>query len=255
MRKILSSSLSSLLYQGGRLFGQEEAGVRVLCYHQVNDESKDYITVSIASFREQMRFLAAEGYQSIGLGELLNGAFNDEGRKRIVITFDDGYRDNFENAFPIMKELGFGGTIFCIGNRIGETPYLTRQNILEMQRAGFDFGSHTLSHSHLRTLSAEGKKAEISGSKRYLEDLLGSRVDFFCYPFGEYDQESVNAVRDAGYLAACSNQPGSNSEIANPYLLRRTEIGASDTLVEFKKKLAGAYDWMHRALHAVRGRS
>ena len=255
MQKMLRSSLSSFFYYGARCLGQKELGTRILCYHRVNDETNDYVVVPVANFRAQMQFLADEGYQAIGLSDLLDGEGCKENQgKSIVITFDDGFRDNFEYAFPILKEFGFSASIFCIGKRIGDFSYLGKGDIQEMHRSGFEFGSHTLSHPHLRDLKSSEKWEEISGSKKYLEDLLGLGINFFCYPYGEYDEEAVRFVERAGYEGACTNIPGANKEIAS-YLLRRTEIGAFDTIVDFRKKLAGAYDLLHRGLHWLRGRS
>ena len=251
--KALRSSVSSLLYYGAKRFGYLDLGTRILCYHRVNDEKTDYLSVPSARFREQMKFLRTEGYKSIGLGELLSGSTNG---KNVVITFDDGYLDNYENAFPIMREYGFSGTIFCIGNKLGERSYLSKDQIREMGREGFEFGSHTLSHRDLPGLNLTEKRREIGESKSFLENELGERIAFFCYPRGLYDSETVELVKKAGYLAACSNRPGSN-DVANgmnPYLLKRTEIAPHDSLDDFKKKLAGAYDLLHVTLHWARGK-
>lgn len=230
--------------------------MRTLCYHSVNDVDKNYITVSAQNFRAQMKFLSEESYRTIGLNDLVDGQADG---KSIVITFDDGYRDNYENALPIMKEFGFKGTIFCIGEKIGQVGYLTKEQIAEMVKSGFEFGSHTLSHRDLPALSAEEKWNEIKVSKSFLSNELQLEIDYFCYPRGLYDQESIELIKKAGYRAACSNTPGSNGISKNgkkidPYLLKRTEIGAIDTVDDFRKKLAGAYDLIHKALHAVRGR-
>ncbi len=287
MKKFLRSSVSSLIFYGGRLFGGKSSGVRILCYHRVhpvrngtsrahssapdefskvaklgktsqqspisngvNDKVSGYLSVSAASFREQMDYLVSEGYQTISLNELIAGKGSP---KSVVIAFDDGYRDNFENAFPVLAERGFKATIFCVTQRLGTKDYLELNEIFEMKRAGFSFGSHTNEHPHLPRLLREEKQREISDSKKILEEMLDFPVSFFCYPYGEYDQETVELVREAGYQGACSNIPGSNRKI-DPYLLERTEISPSDTIFDFQKKLAGAYDLVHRGLHLVRGK-
>ena len=91
MKRMLRSSLSSLIFYGAQCFGREETGVRILCYHRVNDRVKNYITVSVREFRNQMQFLAQAGYQTIGLRDLLEGKTKE---RSVVITFDDGYGDN-----------------------------------------------------------------------------------------------------------------------------------------------------------------
>jgi len=276
--RLLRSTLSSAVYYGGRMVGKADKGIRILCYHNVNDHNTRYTTISIANFKAQMEFLSRQRYQTISLKDLLTSnqsfphvlggnlksgsptkTFGDNketqnGRlKKIAITFDDGWRDNYEHAFPIMKQYGFQATIFLIADRIGQTDYLTEEQILEMSRYGMRFGSHTLSHPDLASLSEDQKWNEIFGSRKKLEDKLHLNVDFFCYPFGLHDPKSVELVHKAGYMGACSNTPGSNLN-AQPALLKRTEIGAGDTLFDFEKKIAGAYDLLHRGLHWLRGK-
>lgn len=246
----MRSSLSSAFYWGGKVLGAKPLGTRILCYHRVRDRKGDYLSVSPSEFRRQMNFLASEGYRSISLQELLGG-MRDE--KSIVITFDDGYRDNYEAALTILKELGFRASVFCIASKIGKPDYLTRDQVCELNRAGWEIGSHTLSHPDLKKLDSEQKWNEISGSKKSLEASLGIDLNFFCYPFGLYDEEAVALVEKAGYLGACSNLPGANRSL-EPYLLKRTEIAGSDSLDDFKKKIAGAFDLLHQGLHLIRGK-
>lgn len=254
MKKILRSSLSSAFYHGRRLLGRRDSGTRILCYHSVSDQGEDYLSVSEKNFREQMQCLADSGYQTIGLREVLTGEADElGGAKKIVITFDDGWRDNYEKAFPILQALNFRATIFCVAARIGSENYLTKDQILEMRDAWFEFGSHTLTHPDLRKLKPEEKVREILGSKILLEESLDFRINFFCYPYGLFDRQTIRVVDQAGYLGACSNRPGTNRN-SHPYLLRRTEISREDTLEDFKKKLAGAFDLLHKGLHWVRGR-
>ena len=252
--RFLRSTLSSLIYYGGRIGKGTDPGVRILCYHNVNDHEKKYTTVSVSNFKSQMEFLSQEEYQTLSLKDLLLDQENGHLLKKIVITFDDGWGDNYEHAFPILKRLGFKATIFLIADRIGEPDYLTREQIDEMYRYGIQFGSHTLSHPDLTALSENDQQNEIVNSRKKLEDQFHFKVDFFCYPSGLYNQTSVQIVRKAGYLGACSNSPGSNRNGQETALLKRTEIGNQDTLFDFEKKIAGAYDLIHQGLHWLRGK-
>jgi peptidoglycan/xylan/chitin deacetylase (PgdA/CDA1 family) len=229
--------------------------VRILCYHGV-DKVSTYLNVSPASFREQMGILAELGYTTISLADFLSGKGCAESGNKIIITFDDGYRDNYEQAYPIMSEYGFTGTIFCTTGSIGADTFLTAAQIMEMLRNGWEFGSHTVTHPHLPRCTTNDKQRELGESKKVLENLLGNQVTSFCYPYGEYDAESVSLLEQLGYRMACSNRPGSNRQeyVDNPYLLRRTEIGGFDSPDDFRLKLAGGFDMLHQALHAVRGR-
>lgn len=249
-RPIFSTLLASFCYRGLQVFGSPK-GTRILCYHRVNDEKKDYLSVPVAQFRAQMKFLSEQGYHTVSLSELLAGKVDD---KSVVITFDDGYLDNYEQAFPVMREYGFKGTIFLIAQKIGEDSFLKLSQIEEMGKANFEFGSHTLSHPRLITLTREQKLHELGDSKFVLEKLLGRPCDTFCYPFGQYDSETVNLVRGVGYQAACSNLPGVNAGVPDPYLLQRTEIAGHDAVRDFELKMAGAYDLLHKMLHTLRGR-
>jgi len=232
---------------------------RILCYHRVQDGAADYLNVPPARFREQMQYLKNQDYRIVSLSDILTGKAADGS---VAITFDDGWQDHFEHAFPVLKECGFTAAVFCIAGRVGQPDYLTLSQINEMRRQGIEFGSHTITHPKLNALSAEDKKREILGSKKMLEEELGGEVSLFCYPYGIYDEEAVRFVKEAGYFGACSNRPGWNGYVQqknarvveNPFLLRRTEIAGDDTLERFRLKLAGAYDELHALLHAVRGR-
>jgi peptidoglycan/xylan/chitin deacetylase (PgdA/CDA1 family) len=249
-RSWLSQAAGTIGYFFAKLTGGAK-GTRILCYHKVNDDEKGYMCVPTETFRNHMKWLSENGYRSAGLFDLLEGKTDE---KSVVITFDDGYEDNYLNAFPIMREYGFAGTIFLIARKIGEQSYLKISQIQEMHKADFEFGSHTLSHPNLKPLSADEKRREISDSKIVIEKLLGMQCDFFCYPFGHFDKESIEIVKDCGYRGACSNTPGDNRRINNRFLLERTEMAPHDTADDLKKKMAGAYDMLHKILHAVRGR-
>ena len=252
--QFLRSTLSSAIYYGGRMTGTVDPGVRILCYHNVNDQEKKYTTVSISNFKNQMEFLNRHGYKTISLNDLLTKRENgDYSSKKIAITFDDGWRDNYEHAFPILKDYGFQATIFLITDRIGDLDYLTPEQIKEMHRYGIEFGSHSLSHPKLPSLTEEQKWNEIFNSRKKIEDQFQFNVDFFCYPYGLYDSETVEMVEKAGYKGACSNRPGANIK-DETFLLKRTEISAHDTLFDFEKKIAGAYDLLHQGLHFLRAR-
>ena len=256
MRTLLSTALYWSMQAG-----LKAKGIRILCYHRVNDEEKNYLTVPVKNFEEQMQFLSQEGYRTLRLADLIRPVSKrlsgeEEFRKGIVITFDDGFRDNYLCAYPVLKRYGFSAAIFCIAQQIGRAGYLEKDQILDMAENGFEFGSHTFSHPDLRKIGGPEKISEIADSRDWLKETLGLQCNFFCYPYGRYDDEAVSLVREAGYFGACSNLPGVNEITgkANPYLLRRTEISGEDSLEDFKKKLAGAFDLLHAGLHWMRGR-
>lgn len=226
--------------------------VRILCYHRVRSP-RSYLSVEPEDFEAQIKHLAGLGYESL----TLEGFFSGHAKPRsVVITFDDGYADNFEQAYPILKNYGFTASIFCITEKMNSPGFLNRSQIQAMARDGFEFGSHTLNHPHLPELDGETKKREILESGVRLKTLSGVDVRYFCYPYGQYDRESLAILRDSYYRGACSNRPGPNRPglEKDRFLLRRTEISGYDQLEDFDLKISGAYDALHRLLHAVRGR-
>ncbi|TWJ17317.1 polysaccharide deacetylase family protein [Geobacter argillaceus] len=251
MRRQLTRTLAKLVYPVVKC-GSE---IRILCYHGVTDD-RTYLNVTPADFNAQMSFLAEHGYRTISISDFLGAVHQRFSAKSIIITFDDGYVDNYVSAFPIMRAYGFTGTVFCTTGSIAKHNYLTHQQILEMYSHGWEFGSHTVSHPHLPQVATELKRLELAESRQALATIIDGSVDFFCYPYGEYDQETIKQLAELGYRAACSNRPGANglAAVENPYLLRRTEIGGFDTLEDFRLKLGGAFDLFHQILHTVRGR-
>jgi len=261
--------LGTIIYFIQTVLGLRPKGMRILCYHSVNEVSMGYLTVMVENFKQQMKYLASKGYKTVTLSEYLMASVPFD-KKTIIITFDDGYEDNYRFAFPIMKEYNFKGTIFCCVNAILKertTPavfdytqgdsFLTLEQVRVMSDYGFEFGSHAVTHPHLPQITRREKHDEIFRSKIELEKAIRRPVEIFCYPFGEYDNESIELLKEAGYLGACSNRPGANkfsSRSKNQYRLKRTEIGVTDTFFEFEKKLAGAYDILYKILHYVRGR-
>lgn len=256
MKKILRNTLSSFSYGVAKITGQANAGNRILCYHKVNPVDQEYLNVPVDQFREQMQFLKKSGYQTVSVNDLLSCEFDS---KQAVITFDDGYLDNYENAVPILKDCGFTATFYCIAEMVGKKGYMSAEQLKEMISDGFEVGSHTLSHPELPTVSVEEKKRQIAESKKRLSDLLSTNIRSFCYPRGLYDEDSLHFVSEAGYETAVSNRPGANfykrGRIKDErFILRRTEIAPNDSIQDFSKKMAGAFDPLHRALHALRGR-
>jgi peptidoglycan/xylan/chitin deacetylase (PgdA/CDA1 family) len=251
MRRQLTRAAAMMLYP----LTKRISGVRILCYHGVTAESS-YLNVSPSDFNLQMSLLAEQGYKTISIHEFMGMKQPDPDAKNIIITFDDGYADNYENAFPIMRPFGFTGTIFCTTGSIATPNFLNHKQIREMLVQGWEFGSHTVSHPHLPQLATAKKTTELSDSMSQLATILGRAVDTFCYPYGEYDQESIKILAELSYRGACSNRPGVNraGAIDNPYLLRRTEIGGFDTIRDFRLKIGGAFDLLHQILHSVRGR-
>ncbi|NIQ16060.1 MAG: polysaccharide deacetylase family protein, partial [Candidatus Dadabacteria bacterium] len=199
----------------------DPSGIPVLCYHSI-DPSNSVISVSPESFAAQMRHLKKLGYQSISLNEIVNyvhkGVSNFN--RPIGIIFDDGYRNNYTKAFPVLQEVGYTATIFVTtgycgkfnewgaqNNSIPRLPMMTWEEISEMSRNGIEIGSHTKSHPKLAELDELKAREELIGAKKQIEDHIGREVEFASYPFGSFNDE-VKQVAKTAFKAVVSTRVG-----------------------------------------------
>lgn len=249
LKHIARESVGSVYYYSfTRFFAR--GGIRILVYHYVDKED-------VKNFREQMLYLKREGYQCLGLESLplyLSGKIRSP-RRAFVLTFDDGFKDNYFNVFPVIKEFGFNATFFLVYDFIGtlrrywwdaKRPLLSWEEVKEMKRYGLSFGSHTLTHANLLTLSGDAVNREIWESKVRLEDKIGAPVKFFSYPYGFWNESIVELVRRSGYTGACSIRYGISSSIEECFKLCRINIEPQEPLERFRKKISGSFDWLKR---------
>ena len=228
---------------GTYLMHSASRAVPVLNYHQINDWAENALTVHTSQFDAQMKYLADNGYTAITPAEMLDAWENhtELPDKPVVITFDDGYVDNYRNAFPILQKYNLKGTIFLISDFVSTYPnYLTWAQTEEMQDSGLiDFESHTLSHMQLDSTSPEETWNQLDGSKRALEWHLGKEIKFIAYPCGSYDEELERMTREAGYRAAFTVDFGTADPTENHFVLDRVPIfgSTSHTLLRFKLRL------------------
>ena len=231
---------------------RETAKVPVLNYHMVENGSSSRISVSTKDFEEQMDYLHRRGYISITPDQLMlhlkNGAPLPE--KPVLITFDDGYADNFTNAYPIMQKNGFTGTIFVVTDFVERNPrYLTWQQIKELHSYGFVIGSHTLSHVPLTGMSQQEAAQQLVKSREGIEWRLNAPVRYFAYPTGAFNKEIETAVEQSGYLAAFTVNFGRVSAASDPYALERIPIFKSRfSLINFYLRMEATQvaGWIQR---------
>jgi peptidoglycan/xylan/chitin deacetylase (PgdA/CDA1 family) len=126
----------------------------------------------------------------------------------LVITFDDGWADNYTNVFPILREYGLIATIFVITGSVGQSNYMNWNQLREMSEAGISIQSHTVSHKPLAQLRKAEVGYELETSKKTIEDHLGTQVNFLSLPHGVYNKQVFESAQDAGYQAVCSSEPG-----------------------------------------------
>jgi peptidoglycan/xylan/chitin deacetylase (PgdA/CDA1 family) len=191
-------------------------------------------------FRAEMDYLAEHGYTAVTLQQVYDAWKKDAlvPPKPIVISFDDGYRGDYTDAMPALREHRWPGVLNL---EIGalEDGELTEPMIEEMLAAGWELDSHTISHLDLRGMSPSMLEREVAGSRDLLRRRFGVPVNFFCYPAGRYDPPAVAEVRNAGYLGATTTQPGLASR-QDLYKLKRIRIDQSDGVRSLSEKLKRA---------------
>jgi peptidoglycan/xylan/chitin deacetylase (PgdA/CDA1 family) len=226
--------------------------------------------VSLQRFREQLDFLATEGYATPTMGELVAAPTKKWVGRTAVITFDDGYVDNLAACEELQKR-GMRATWFIVSGSIGRQPawptdgrpegrLLNAGELRGMQAAGMEIGSHTVHHARLTDVDDARLKQELCDSKSALENTLGATVSSFAYPYGAWDERCADAVKHAGYSSACTTSTGWALRDNDPYRLRRLTVFGQDTLGSVARKLClGSHDvsWrdiMRFALGRLHGR-
>jgi len=242
--------------------------LRVLMYHRISDEKEtDILCVTPFQFSEQMRWLKEKGYAALSLDQAMEGLSTGKFPSRpILITFDDGYRDNYEKAYPVLLREGIPATIFPVTSfvrgeghhpryetRKHEISYLTPEQIQEMAANNIQFGGHTDSHRLLTGLSDEEIRDELQRSIKDLEDWTGIQTEYFAYPNGDYHPRHFDILEEAGIRGAFTTEPGVNTSATNPFQLRRTEISGRDSLGDFIRKMEGGFDRLHQLYQQING--
>jgi peptidoglycan/xylan/chitin deacetylase (PgdA/CDA1 family) len=228
---------------------RRSARLLILAYHQIGDQGLPG-QVSVRRFRGHLDFLTTV-CRPVSLAEGLYGleAPVRSGSPNVAITFDDGYRDNFTEAFPILLERRIPATIFVAtglitAGRYRDQPMLTAAHIREMADHGVAFGAHTVTHAILSALSPHAAASEISRSKAQVEELAGREAIAFAYPNGrrgDFSDDDVAAVRACGFRCGVTTIHGANAPAQDPFLLRR--IGLDDwTAVELAIRMSGLVD-------------
>ena len=204
-------------------------GFPILEYHTITDtpdiDSKRY-NVLPADFNAQLDYLQQNGYNTITIQEF---SLARQGKltlpdKPIILTFDDGYADNYEVMMPILRSHKMKAVVYVIANELGKPGYLTIKQIQEMQGRGIEIGSHTANHRQLVGLTHKEILHEVRDSKIFLEWSGINSISSLSYPNGAYDDELAEIIKNENYLSAVTGDPGLNDFETNPYLLQRVNI-------------------------------
>lgn len=235
--------------------GGAAPGVRVLMYHAVDEpDPADTMALRVtrSAFDAQLALLEAGPYHVVPLARVFDPPVGD-GRMRVAITFDDGYRSQAWAA-DRLRARGFPATFFVVPRFLdgGAKPgpywerwaYLGWDEAAALAEQAFEIGAHSATHPDLRRCDDDRLEEEIGGAKRRLETRLRRPVVSFSYPGGRHDGRVRDAVRRAGFARACTSRYGVNRASAAPFRLHRTEVTGRDTLRDFQWKLEGKYDWL-----------
>jgi peptidoglycan/xylan/chitin deacetylase (PgdA/CDA1 family) len=232
------------------------AGLPILMYHKVGDPPPGSrlkkLWVSTNEFRWQVNYLKTRGYEPMTLRHVAEGveAGHALPRTAVVLTFDDGYRNNLENALPVLSAAGFPATLYVVVDAVGREnfwhdpstevrlPMLSWEEILVLRDAGWDIGSHTLTHPRLTRLSSEEAQNEIRESRRILEAKLGAPPVSFAHPYGDgADHIGIRRmIQEAGYRTAVSVHRG-KGDLREFLCLKRIFVRGDDTRWDFHLNL------------------
>ena len=201
-------------------------------YHQTSDASSAPLNVPPESFARQMEWLDHESFKFLSLDEVLSRqGLVSLWEKAVALTFDDGYRDNFENAFPRLTEKGRPAALFIVVDWVEKKGFMNWDEIRDLSKRGITVGSHSVSHRWLpRIEDPQELRREIFDSKKKIEDEIGKEVKHFSYPVGGVDERVAELVQGAGYGAGWIAGARPTVKIRNPsYLLRRIKVTPSDS--------------------------
>jgi len=245
---------------------QHEPRIPILMYHGLRSEvggRHPYFETNTSQelFAAHMKYLRDNGYTTVNLNEALEAMMTGRnGVKRVVITFDDGFRDFYTHAFPILAEHNFKATMFIVSGLTGNETvraagkeYLTWGEVREIRGHGIQIGSHTVNHPELYKLSAKKVEYEIRQSKETIEDELGEAIRSFSYPyaFPEQDKKFTARLQELlqthGYENGVSTILGTARAEDNWFFMPRLPVNSFDDLRLLKAKLEGGYDWLHAA--------
>jgi peptidoglycan/xylan/chitin deacetylase (PgdA/CDA1 family) len=246
-------------------FGKAGSRLPILMYHSISADAEADVTpyyrtaTSPGLFSAQMDWLRAEGYEVLGVQaglEKLQDAKSGN-TKLAVVTFDDGFRDFYTAALPVLQQHRFGATVFLPTAFIGRErrsfngrECMTWDEVRASQSAGIEFGSHTVNHPRLYELDLPRLQVELQESKRMMEHELGRPVRTFAYPYAfpsadrMFVRAFVAALKAAGYACNVTTKIGLAEKNDDPFTLRRLPVNSDDDQALFLAKLAGAYDWL-----------
>jgi len=237
------AAILTILMLAAPLIGADKAkkvvAIPVLNYHSIGAAPGNIYMLRPEHFARQMEYLAKHHYTPLTLDEfaLILEKKKIAPDKPVLLTFDDGYASNYELAMPVLQSHRFPATVFILPGMVGQGPYLSWSQIRQMRENGWDVQPHTMTHPHLPQLAAEAQREEIVGSRREIEHQLGTVADVFAYPYGEYDETTLDILKAAGFRYAFTTLPGKATSAQPPLELHRIVVQEGDSFRTWKRKL------------------
>jgi peptidoglycan/xylan/chitin deacetylase (PgdA/CDA1 family) len=220
-----------------------------LMYHELQsmgrglvDESPGYrrYVVSKEQFAMQLEMVSQRGFRGVNVSESLDALNKDGAVQRFVcFTFDDGCASDLHVAAPLLAKNSFNATFYVTVDHLGKAGYLTKAELQELSRLGFEIGSHSMTHRHLSDLDQRQIGAELVDSKQALEEIIGKAVDHFSCPGGRVNAIVTQTASEAGYKTVATSQLGINSSRSNLLALRRVPIKRDMNLKTFARICSG----------------
>lgn len=246
LKIFLTISVLFIVLTGSFLFWvSDKYAVPIMMYHNVDSSDQPRMnSVTPSNFAKHMAYLHKHGYHVIAFSELVNSIIEKKPlpKKSVVITFDDGFEDNYINAFPVLKQYHFPAIIFVVTDIVGKSGFLTWEQIKEMEKSDISFGSHTRLHTYLPSLDKAEQRNQIRGSKEILEQQLGHPIEYFAYPSGGFNDSILSVLKETGYKAACTTNRGYPRLNDDPYMIKRIRFGNNDNSdIILWAKLSGYY--------------
>jgi len=235
-------------------------GVVFLMYHELEtagrplcEEGAGYAryVVGAEDFKQHLSLLRSAGLRGVSVGEALKDTEGDAVTGRVCVTFDDGCETDLLLAAPLLKDAGFDATFYVTVGHLNRRGYMTESQLRELSDAGFDIGSHSLTHVYLHDLDDGRVREEVAGSKGRLEQLTGRRVAHFSCPGGRWDARVARFAREAGYGSVATSAVGVNARASDPFRLSRVAVTRGTTAGEVLRVSRGEGLAARRARVAV----
>ncbi len=218
-------------------------------YHSISNDNSD-LSISLVNFEKQIKFLKDLNFETIEFDDI-----NKAKRNSFILTFDDGYKDNLTNALPILKKYNYTATCFVVSDLIGKSnlwdknyknfkhkELLTIHDLVEWNKSGMKIGSHTKNHLNITKINEEDIDEEIQSSKKKIEDLIGTEINSFSYPYGKVNKVTAEKVRSIYKYAVTTVKSRFNSTKHNLNFIPRIHMSNNFSKLKIFIKMKTFYE-------------